>query len=578
MMSRINWVDDALVTASTEVQSKLVDRALARFKAQEILFSAEPSRLDIQNLALPFGVFEHHRVNVWRNQNFETFEGLLSPFLNYASLKIDFCINGYDDTLDFSQWKPAAIELLWLDSSRYSSRMAFEEWADWLRDRLLDLRSKTTAPILVASWVAWQEDAGSQQLETLAASMPGIYVVDLDAACREDNVILLDPRVAKISGSPISRSAQVTLARRLGCQWIPGLLLPPIKAVAVDLDNTLHAGILGEDGVEGVRLEDGHVAFQKALYALKTKGIFIALVSRNEREDVRSLFARRADYPVRWDDFSVIEVSWGSKADALRRVAQQLRIALNAVLFIDDNPGELVNVTVGCPDAHTLFAAPTGAQAWRALHYYPGLWHWSVSADDAGRVQDMKANAERDKLAREIGDAGQYFRELGITLDVRYNAVADLPRLADLCRKTNQFNLALRRYNDVDLAAFLVRGDACVAAVSLTDRLSDSGTIAVLVAVREHDVLVVEELCISCRALGRQLEDTIVFSAVRGMPLFYGCRQVRFHIVEGPRNQPARDWFNSAENRLGGNFGSSELQADMLANFVPPAGVALTWE
>ncbi len=447
---------------------RAVDDVLVRCQAQSFLFAETLSRLELQALELPTTRRGRCLANVWRNQNFETFESLLRPFLAYAGLEIECRIGGYDDTLDFAQWAPAEVEILWLDSSRYCKRMTFEGWLEWLRVRVLDLRTRTSAPILLASWDAWGVERGAQRLADLADGIPGAHVVDLDAACADESLGLLDPRVAKISGSPISRPAQAAMARRLGCHWLPGLLLPPVKAVAVDLDNTLHAGVLGEDGPQGVRLDAGHIALQEALRALKDRGIFLALVSRNEREDAEALFARRTDYPLRWDDFSVIEVSWGSKADALDRVARQLRIAPDAVLFVDDNPGELVSVAAGCPGIHPLLASPDGARTRRALHYYPGLWRWSVSADDARRVEDMKANADRDVLLG-VGDGGaRYFRELAVVLTVRHDAAADLPRLAELCRKTNQFNLALRRYNEADLAAFMARDDACVAAVSLS--------------------------------------------------------------------------------------------------------------
>ncbi|MDS1141165.1 HAD-IIIC family phosphatase [Pusillimonas sp. SM2304] len=553
---------------------------LAYCQAQDVLFAETLSRLNLQALELPPRRTGRLRANVWRNHNFETFEGLLRPFLVYAGLDLECRVSEYDDTLGFAQWAPADVEILWVDSSRYTDRMTLEDWLAWLRGRLQDLRSRSSAPILLASWDPWGARDGAPGLAALTDAVPGAYVADLSAASIDEGIVLLDPRVAKVSGSPISRPAQVALARRLGCHWLPGLLLPPIKAVAVDLDNTLHAGVLGEDGPDGVRLDVGHVALQESLRALKERGVFLALISRNEREDVEALFAHRADYPLRWEDFSVIEVSWGSKADALGRVARQLRIALDAVLFVDDNPGELASVAAGCPGIHALFADSTGAGTYRALKYFPGLCRLSVSADDARRVEDMKANAERDTLLRAAGGEEQYFRELGIALTLRYDQVADISRLADLCRKTNQFNLALRRYNQADLASLMVRDDACVAAVSLSDRLSDSGTIAALVAVREGDMLTVTELCLSCRALGRRLEDMIVISAIRGMRLFDGCAQILFDYASGPRNQPARRWLDGLPDRLGAKVAGDggEMPAESLRQFSAPSGVELMQE
>lgn len=557
----------------------MVEAVLARSRAQNVLFAKAPSRLDVQAIELPVGSPLRRGANVWRNQNFETLEGLLRPFLTYGSLDIQFHISGYDDTLGFAEWVEADVEILWLDSSRYVDRMSFEEWLSWLRGRLVDLRARSSAPILFASWDAWSVENGAARLAELAGTVAGACFADLQAASLEEDVALLDLRVTQVSGSPISRTAQVVLARRLGCHWLPGLLLPPIKAVAVDLDNTLHAGVLGEDHVDGVRLKAGHVALQEALRALRARGVFLALISRNLREDVDALFERRTDYPLRLADFSVVEVSWGSKADALRRVAQQLRIALDAVLFVDDNPGELASVAASCHGIHAVFASPDGAGTLRALSHFPGLWRWSKSTDDVRRVDDMKANAERTVLLNAAEGTEHYFRELDVTLTLRHDAVADIPRLVDLCRKTNQFNLGLRRFNNADLAAFMAAEDACVAAVALSDRLSESGTVAAVVAVRKGDTLSVEEVCVSCRALGRRLEDMIVLLALREMGIFEGCRWVSFVRAVGPRNQPATEWLDGLAGRLASEaVGEAAIPAERVRAFAVAPGLQLIQE
>ncbi|MFB7000873.1 HAD-IIIC family phosphatase, partial [Streptomyces virginiae] len=309
-----------------------------------------------------------------------------------------------------------------------------------------------------------------------------------------------------------------------------------------DLDHTLHSGVLGEDGIDGVELTPGHIALQQYIKGLQERGIFVALVSRNEREDVEALFAKRSDYPLKWDDFSAIEVSWGDKGDAIARIAKALRIAVDAVVFVDDNPGELASVSMRLSNVHTIYAHADAEMTRRALHFYPGLWRWAVSADDAKRIQDLKAMAEREALAENVADPAEYFRSLQVALSYRHNPQAQLNRLADLCVKTNQFNLAVRRFNQAELQERMLSGDACVSSVQLSDRLSDSGVIAVIVAERSGSKLIVEELCISCRAMGRKLEDTIVIQAIHDMPIFAGSTEVAFRVQEAPRNQPATKW------------------------------------
>lgn len=517
-----------------------IDETMRLYEAQATLFAERISRLALQRLDIPVAQGSTAVVNVWRNHGFEPLEPLLAPYFSYRKLSIDFHISGYDDSFAFADREDAAADILWMDSARLLASLSFPEWLSWLEGRIKVLRAASVAPIMLATWVP---EAGQREaVQALVAKFPAVYFADLGAVCSEADVSLLDARSSAMAGTPLSSAAQAVIARVMACHWLPGVLVPPIKAIALDLDHTLHSGVLGEDGIDGVVLTPEHVELQKYVKSLQERGIFIALVSRNERADVEALFAKRSDYPLKWDDFSAIEVSWGDKGDAIARIAKSLRIAVDAVVFVDDNPGELASVAMRLNNVHTIYAHADAAMTRRALHYYPGLWRWAVSADDAKRIQDLKAMAEREALAESAVDPAEYFRSLQVSLGYRHNPQSQLNRLADLCVKTNQFNLAVRRFNQAELQDRMAGTDACVSSVQLSDRLSDSGVIAVIVAERTDQKLIVEELCISCRAMGRKLEDTIVIHAIREMPIFSGCTEVLFRVQEAPRNQPATTW------------------------------------
>ena len=549
----------------------------AFYQAQQILFPARPSRLALQQLELEADGLRGVSINVWRNHALEPVIALARPYLAYAHWDADFRLSDYDDALMFNGHRPADIELLWLDSSRYLDNQSFDDWLDWLSGRIRALRGAGSAPIIVAAW--FNENSQRAQLQALADSMPGVYFADPGKVCNEAGVKLTDVRTAAVAGTPVSNAAQPLLARELACRWLPAAIIPPIKVVALDLDNTLHAGVLGEDGITGVQLTPAHAALQDFIKSLRQRGIFIALVSRNERADVEALFTQREEYPLRWQDFSAIEISWDDKAVAIDRIARLLRVGTDAILFVDDNPGEMAGVTAQLPGIHTVYAGPDAAETQRVIEYYPGLWRWKAGIDDTKRIQDMKASAERESLLAGSNDAGAYFRSLQVELTLRGNPADQLDRLADLCGKTNQFNLALRRFNQAEIAAHLENPDACVASVQLKDKLSDSGVIAVIVAERDGDRLVIEELCISCRALGRQLEDAMILEAVRQMPLFAGCREVAFRVRQGPRNQPALDWLKRLlRNDTQPGPGLHPVPAGVVQGFVPPDGVTLIRE
>lgn len=542
---------------------------LQRHSAQSALFCAHPRRADILELNLPKADATGVAINVWRNHNFETLSSLIEPYSLFGRWLPAWRLGAYDDSLSFEGWQPAAAELVWLDSGRANAAA----WLTWLEQRLQALRARSHAPILLATWPQAEHDG--PVLQGMCERLPEVYYLDLRELCRAHAVELRNDRIAALSGSPIGKAAQLVIARELACRALPAALFPPIKAIALDLDETLHAGVLAEDGVSGVRLTEGHRALQEQLRELRERGVYLCLVSRNERRDVERLFEVRADYPLRMHDFSAIEVTWDEKSAALRRAAERLRIGSDALLFVDDNAGELAAVVADLPALRTLHATPDAELTQRALSYYPGLWRWRAGAADKLRVADLDANAARDALATQLSDPAEYFRSLQIKLTFRYNAVEELERLAELSLKTNQFNLALKRWGAAALREYLSSPDTGIASVRLQDRLSDSGVVALLCARRQHDTLRVQELCISCRALGRRLEHSIVMLALRGMHSFQGCTQVAFDVAVGPRNQPALRWLDTALHLAEPvQQGSYELPAANVRAFEAPSGIA----
>ena len=560
--------------SSQQVFANSVASRLRRFADQRIMFADMPTRMDLLGLdnsaEYPIRIF----VNVWRNHAFETLATLVPPFLALRNAQIEFNISGYDESFSFSGHRGANVELIWMDCRRLTKSLGFSAWLLWLTDRLAALRSLSNSPIVLCTWV---EDAEtSRQIQTVVDSMSAVYFAELHKFCETQKLRLLDERSANLAGTSIGNKAQVVIARELACHWLPALFFPPVKAVALDLDNTLHAGVLGEDGPEGVLLTEGHRALQCVIRNLKDRGVFLALVSRNELPDVESLFARRQDYPLRLDDFSSVKVSWGEKAVALTEIAMALRISTDSMLFVDDNLGELANVVGRLPDVLALHADEDAYLTSRAIDLFPGLWRWRVEGDDLKRIADMKANSERTALAQQFSGSADYLQSLQVKLVARRNPHDQVSRLADLCSKTNQFNISLRRITEAELIACISKSDHDVVSVQLSDRLSDSGVIAVVVGKRVGSCLSILELCISCRAMGRQLEDAIINTALSTMSNIAYCDKILFELRNGPRNQPARRWLGSLLDTDGDlPDGTYMVSTDIVASFEYPSGLAI---
>ena len=508
--------------------------ALERAAWQPILFGT-PNRAAIAGCIASWEC-RPVRVRVHRNHAFEPVSSICAAYAAWNRIDFDWRIGSYDDTLSFGLEERGEIELIWFDSERLQ-KVADGKLGEWLLERLRNLRSFTTNPIVA---LVWPLPLAERERITESA-LPATYVPDLQPLADQLAERWLDRRAMSISGTRLSNRACMEIARELACCWLPAAAIPPIKAVAVDLDGTLYSGVLSEDGPSGIEVGDGHIALHRRLSELRASGILLALVTRNERPDVEELFARRVDFPLRLDDFSVIEASWGDKSPALDRVALKLGISAEAIVFIDDNPGELSEVAASS-GAVTVHAGVDGAETARALVHVSGIFRWRRSAEDELRDRDLRLSEQRSGLVRTAVSTDEYLRGLQVRLAYFIGGREHVARIAELASKTNQFNLSLRRLNEADIARRLVERPANVVAIRLEDRLSDSGIVGAVVGSRQGNTLRIEEVCISCRALGRRLEDNMLTHALR---LFAGEQppsRIAFDVSKGPRNEPARRW------------------------------------
>jgi FkbH-like protein len=515
-----------------------------RIRWQSVLSVADLGRRELLALTAPWPL-STQRIRVHRNHAVELALSVARPFLEFAGFAPEWILSEYDDSLSFSTVAPVDLEVIWLDYRRFAERMAPEEVADWLSERLAALRSLTTSPILVFDWDGERTAAQAflGRLSKASGSDRGVRIANRGGLFQELGRRFFDAERAALTGTRMSAQGAVATARLLGARWIPALLQPRLKAVVVDLDNTLYRGVLAEDGADSLVLTEGHAELQRELQDLRDSGLFLGLLSRNDEEDVNALFDVRADFPLSWEHFDGRSIGWDSKARGLEQIASSLRIDPGAILFVDDNPGELLESALQLPKLRYIHATDDGYGTVRALRYFPSLWAFDRTETDALRATDVRAGAERERiLVRSADDLASYYRELDVTLTLGHNQPDQVPRVAELSCKTNQFNLALSRYTPAEVQALLRDKTRQVSTLRLEDRLSDSGLIAMAVARRSGDTLNVEELCISCRALGRRLEDLMVAQMLVSGPLFPGVQDVAFRFVGGPRNQPARRW------------------------------------
>ncbi len=530
---------------------------LKSFTHQPTIFSSRPLRADLLRIPLPnVQSTATTRLRIHRNQPFEFIASLLPAFLAYSNRCVECLFSDYDDSLNFSFSDTADVELVWLDFERYSFATA-EVGVDWLLTRLRALRERSRAPILVAGSPQQDEqgEAFNRLLRDRLGPLPAMQVLPLDAIAAQLGAGYVDYRFTVVGATRLSERANIVIARHLGLCWLPAVLGSRLKAAVFDLDNTLWGGVLGEDGIDGLRVDAGYRALHAQAISLADSGLFLGLLSRNEPEDVAAVLDLPYWRPLA-SKIAAQSIGWGSKAEGMQAIARQLRIGFDAILFVDDNPGELATVGAACPGIHLLHASTDPADTVRALQLYPGLFSWGEDQTDHLRANDLAMNDARTALRASAVSEHDYLASLQLEVRVAVNPAKHRARLQQLSEKTNQFNLVLRRLSEMDVADALTDARQALIGLWLRDCLSDSGLIGLLLTRFDGDRrLDVEELCISCRALGRGIEDALIIAAINAAIKAFAPRasaaiaDVSFAYDQGPRNHPARTWLERFSGR-----------------------------
>lgn len=321
------------------------------------------------------------------------------------------------------------------------------------------------------------------------------------------------------------------------------------KCLVLDLDNTLWGGVVGDDGVEGLILGQGsalgeaHVAFQHYARELSRRGVILAVCSKNDAANAIEPFERHPEMVLRRSDIASFVANWDDKATNLRRIAAELKIGLDSLVFVDDNPfeRELVRRELPVVAVPELGEDPASyAQTLADAGYFEGL---AVTEEDRERSTQYQGNHMREALRESATDLTSYLCGLEMRLLWRRIDRMGLPRIVQLINKTNQFNLTTRRYTEDDVLAVIGDERAFGLQLRLLDRFGDNGVIAIVIGrLQECSDLLIDSWLMSCRVLGRQVELTTL-NLVAAQARALGARRLVGEYLPTAKNAMVRDHY-----------------------------------
>lgn len=289
------------------------------------------------------------------------------------------------------------------------------------------------------------------------------------------------------------------------------------KVLVLDCDNTLWGGVVGEDGVDGIKLDPysfpGNIFWnvQHQFRALESRGVLLCLCSKNNAADVDEVLKTHRGMVVRDNQVVAKKVNWKDKPTNLRALAAELNLGLESFVFIDDSLFEVDAVREQLPQV-TVFQVP------KVLHDYPGLIRdqivplflaGAISTESRSKTLQYRELEEAARLKATFANQDEYLRSLGLVVTVQRNARPQVGRITELIAKSNQFNLTTRRLAQGEVVALMDSGDAVVYSFAVSDRLADHGLTGVLITAAEGDSIVVHSFLLSCRIIGRGVEFAV---------------------------------------------------------------------
>ncbi|MEJ1964029.1 MAG: HAD-IIIC family phosphatase [Gammaproteobacteria bacterium] len=351
----------------------------------------------------------------------------------------------------------------------------------------------------------------------------------------------------------------------------------------LDLDNTLWGGVIGDDGLEGIRLGQGsavgeaYLEFQHYVRDLGRRGIILAVCSKNDIENARSPFEKHPEMVLKSEHIACFVANWSDKAGNLRSIAEQLNIGLDSLVFADDNPFERNIVRRELPQVAVPELPEDPALYGRAIAdagYFEAL---RITPEDFERGGQYRANVAREQLKASHTDVEGYLRSLNMEMRWQPFDRVGLQRVVQLINKTNQFNLTTRRYTEGDVVAVMEDPRALTLQIRLLDQFGDNGIIGIVIGKPEGDSIRLDTWLMSCRVLGRQVEEaTLNLVAAEAQRL--GVRQLIGEYLPSKKNGMVREHYRKLRFRPASEAADGATQWELpLSEFEPfPTFIQLT--
>ena len=333
------------------------------------------------------------------------------------------------------------------------------------------------------------------------------------------------------------------------------------KCIVLDLDNTLWGGIVGEDGFEGIKLNDdpigrAYVEFQYSLLALNQRGILLAINSKNNFDEAIQVIKEHPNMILKEDNFACVRINWNDKVENMKEISDELNIGLDSVVFVDDDPVNIEYMRANLPEVESIqMPADNCHDNTSHLKSITALFDMlKLTDEDKARNQMYLEQRKRTEFKTQVGNLENFLKQMNISINIKNADDFTIPRISQLTLKTNQFNLTTRRYQEEDIRKFSQDSKKIVECAQIEDKFGDNGITAAYIVNKDNEQQwTIDTFLLSCRVIGRGVEDGIL-SHIIEKARKGGISQVRGEYIKTEKNQPAENLFADFGFKKEGDF------------------------
>ncbi len=325
------------------------------------------------------------------------------------------------------------------------------------------------------------------------------------------------------------------------------------KCIVLDLDNTLWGGVVGECGVEGIKIgptPEGRpfLEFQKYILSLFDRGIILAINSKNNLDDAMKAIREHPDMILKEKHFASIKINWNDKATNIKEITEEINIGIDSLVFVDDDRLNREIVSSEYPEVKVIDLPEDTSLYFKTITELNDFNILNLTVEDKMKGKMYSEQRNRNEFKSKHPNISEYLKKMEIEIVISEADSFSIPRISQLSLKTNQFNLTTKRYSEQEIEKIIKDGWK-VYAIKVKDKFGDNGIAGVLILKESDGKMLIDTFLLSCRVIGRKIEERVIAFAIsvskeRKLDKLVG------EFISTKKNAPAKDFYKGIGFKL----------------------------